>query len=169
MDISNLSEKIYKNEPQGANSIRLDLDTLTTNSAEIFEIISIFLLDGIEKKIINNKQLLEGNLDDNKKVKTFINKRVLLLKQYCHSIGLDFKINVLTKKDIKTITMQNIPLFYTKNKYSFFMAFLYKTYRKGKEYTFMYNPGKSKFNDIKDGLMFLNIKNNFFKIQFNYL
>jgi hypothetical protein len=169
MNVSDLSEKIYKDEPQGPNSIRLDLDTITTNPAEIFEIISLFFLDGVERKIMKNYKLLQGELDTDKKIKTFVNKKVLLLKQYCQSIGLDFKLTILTKKDVKTITMHNTPSFYTKNKYSFFMAFLYKTHRRGKDYNFIYNPGKVKFNDIRDGSIFLNIKNNFFKIQFNYL
>jgi len=165
MDISQLSDKIYSEEPQGPRSIGLELDTATNNVNEAFEVVSLILLEGINRKIIQSPKLQQTDLNMNR----FIQQKVQTLREYCQSISVDFKLTILNKKDVKRVDFMDRPVFYTKDKFPFFMAFLFKTVRKGKQYEFMYNPGRSKLTCLKDGILVLKIQNYHYKIQFNYL
>ena len=165
MDIQQLADAIYKDEPKAPREIRLEIDAMTNNVNEAFEVISLFFLEGINRKIIQSPRLQQKDLN----IQRFIQQRVILLRQYCQSINIDFKLTTLTKKDVKRVNFIDRPVFYTKDKYPFFMSFFYKTIRRGKQYEFMYNPGKSNFNNLKDGIMILKIQNYHYRIQFDYL
>ena len=95
MDIIEFSKQIYKDEPQGPRAIGLELDTITSNVNECFEVVSLFLLEGIKIKILDNPKLQRDNLN----VQRFIQEQTELLKQYCQSINIDFTITSINKKD----------------------------------------------------------------------
>ena len=101
MDIKSLSEAIYKNDPQPPRAIQITLDTITTDVSEAFEVISLFLLEGINRKIMNNNQFNNKDLN----VKKFIQDKIMLLKQYCQSISVDFKLEMITKQYVKNIDL----------------------------------------------------------------
>lgn len=165
MDIKSLAEVIYKEDPKAPREIQIELDTITSDVSEAFEVISLFLLEGITRKIINSPKINRDNLN----VKRFIQDKIMILKQYCQSIGVDFKVDIISKKVVQRICFYDRPIFYTKEKYPFFMTFLFKTVRRGKQYDFQYNPGRSRLNKLNDGILILKIQNHHFKIQFKYL
>ena len=145
MDIQQLANAIYKEDPKAPREIRLEIDAVTNNVNEAFEVISLLFLEGVNRKIIQSPKLQQTDLN----IQRFIQQKIILLRQYCQSINIDFKLTTLTKKDVKKVALMDRPIFYTKDKYPFFMSFFYKTVRKGKHYEFMYNPGKSQLNKLK--------------------
>ena len=165
MDIKEIARQIYKDEPKHPRSIQLQLDTISNDVGQVWEVVSLFLLEGIEQKIMKHPKLQNEDLN----IKKFIQEQTYLLKQYCNSINVDFTLSMITKNEVKSIDFIDRPLFFTKDKYSFYMTFLYKCFRKNKEYLFKYNPGRSKLNTIKDGVMLIQIENHYFKIKLNFL
>jgi hypothetical protein len=158
MDIIHISQQILKNEPQPPKTIQLMLVDKSSDLNMIYEISSLFLFEAINEKIIKN---LSKSEEEN-----FIENKITLLKEYFDSIGV--KLNIEKLKGLKNVTMKNIPSFYNKVKYPFTFCFTVNQIRKKKNYTFYYNPYKQKLKDIKEGTLYLNIKDQYFKVTYDF-
>ena len=166
MDIVSISKEIYKEEPRNPKTICLEIDTLSKNASISFEVISLFFLEGIQLKIL--PKMIHINSTDNKKMEEFIINSIILLKQYCHSIGITFKYEFLKKSDVKNMIFSKIPNFYNIREYFFEFAFIYNKTLKNKYYKFQYNPS-SKLSHIKEGEIILKFGDKLIDIRFDFL
>ena len=161
MNVIDIADQLYNEKPKPACTVRISVvDGNSIN--EQFEIISLLIFEGLERKIATNP-----TFDTCKDEKKFIKQISILLKLYLASIGVRMNIEILTKKDIKKIKLTRSPNFWEIKKYKFNLTCLYKYIKKGKEHTLYYNP-KSKLDSINDGFLIVKIRSHCFKIIFKH-
>lgn len=157
MEITDLINKIYNDKPKPACSQQISI--YEGNSInEQFEIISLIILEGIERKLIKD-------LDKQEDKKKYIQRVIILLKLYLSSIGVKLNINFLTKKEIKNLKLSRSVNFWVIKKFNFDVNCLYRYIKKGKEKTLYYNT-KSKLNHFREGFLIVKIQNFILKISF---
>ena len=157
MEITELIDTLYNNKPKPACTQRIEI-TEGNSINEQYEIISLVILDGFERKIVMNPEF-----DITTDKKKFIRQISILIKLYLASIGVRVNIDLLSKKDIKNINMSNKPNFFTIRKYHYNFACLYNYYKNGKQKVLYYNP-KSKMNSFSEGFLLIKIRNYVFKV-----
>jgi len=161
MNVIDIADQLYNEKPKPACTVRISIvDGNSTN--EQFEIISLLVLEGLERKIVENP-----TIDTCKNERKFVQQMCILLKLYLASIGIKLNIELLTKKDLKKVKLVKSPNFWEIKKYKFDLNCLYKYIKKGKEHTLYYNP-KSKLNSFSDGMLFVKIKSHCLKITFKH-
>lgn len=165
MDIDNISKKIFSDKPKPKFSIQLNID-INSDINQQFEIISLIFLRGIDKKIFENNIL--SNNDDIKEIKKIISKQLFLIKLYFNSLGINFEISNLNKKDCLKYKLYNSPSFYSKNKYPFDFCFIKNNSIKGRIFESSYNYNK-KSNSINEIFIIFKIHNHYFKVYFDFL
>mgnify|MGYP000105387693 CR=1 FL=1 len=159
MNIIELSKKLYSEKPKPACTQRISLiEGHSLN--EQFEIISLVVLEGLEKKLVCNPAF--DKCEDKRK---FILRMTILLKLYLASVGVRLNIELVSKKDIKGVKLVKSPNFWKIKKYKMDLNCLYKHYKNGKETILYYNP-KSKLTSINDGMIIVKIGGNCLKITF---
>ena len=159
MNVIDIANQLYNEKPKPACTVQISIvDGNSTN--EQFEIISLLILEGLERKIVTNQ-----NFDTCKDERKYVQQMSVLLKLYMASIGVRMNIETLTKKDIKKMKLTKSPNFWEIKKYKMDLTCLYKYIKKGKEHTLYYNP-KSKLNSITDGYLIVKIRSHCLKITF---
>jgi len=164
MEIDKIAKQILSEKPKPKFSICLNLD-INSSINEQFEIISLIFFRGVNDLIINEEY---NEIKDVKKLKKFLLKKILLLKIYFASFGVNLKSENVLKKDYNKFKMINRPSYYTENKYNFNFVILKKYNNKGKFRLLYYNHSK-KENNIENMYIIINFRNHFFKFSFNLL
>jgi len=157
MDITQLVETLYNNKPMPACTQRISIQEGNSVNQQ-FKIISLIVLEGLEKKIVMNPTF--DTCGDEKK---FLKQMSILLKLYLASVGVKIDIEILTKKDISKTKLVYSPNFWANKTYKFGLACLYRYVKKGYEHALYYNP-KSKLNHFSDGFLVAQIRNHVLKI-----
>jgi hypothetical protein len=164
MEIDKIAKQILSEKPKPKFSICLNLD-INSSINEQFEIISLIFFRGINDLIINEEY---NEIKDVKKIKNFLLKKILLLKIYFGSFGVNLKSENVLKKDYNKFKMIDRPSYYTENKYNFNFVILKNHIHKGKLRVFYYNHTK-KENNIENMYIIIKFRNHFFKFSFNLL
>ena len=157
MEINQLFEKIYSEKPKPACTQRISIQEGNSVN-EQYEIISLMILEGLEKNILKHKDFKTTN-----DKKLFIKKQCILLKLYLASIGIRISTDFLSKKELKNGKMTRVANFWAIKSYSFEFACLYNYIKKGKLKTLYYNP-KSNLKSFEDGFLLIKIENVVLKI-----
>lgn len=157
MDIKELVESLYINKPKPACTQRIEIQEGNSIN-EQFEIITLIILEGFERKLVTNPEF-----DLTKDQKKFVRQICILLKLYLASIGIKINIDIITKKDIKKLTLTRSPNFFVIKKFKYNFACLYNYYKNGKQKVLYYNP-KSKMSHFSDGFLMIKISNYVFKV-----
>ena len=135
MDIFTVAEKVFSTAPQEPFSIQLQLEDFGDTNT-IFEIVSLFLYEGVEKRIAKN---LDNVSEKNIKIISSI------FVQYFKSVGFNITMDVVSdNKAVREMSLSSEPTFQTDRKYNFLMASIIKQVRNQKQYEFYYNPFKFK-------------------------
>jgi hypothetical protein len=164
MEIDQIAKKILSEKPKPKFTICLNLDINSTINQQ-FEIISLIFFRGINDLIVNQEY---NDIKDIKELKTYLLKKVLLLKIYFASFGVNLKSENVLKKGYKDFKMMNRPSYYTENKYNFNFVILKKYNHKGKTKILYYNHSKKEDN-INNMFIVIKFRNHFFKFSFNLL
>ena len=163
MDIVDISKIIYKDDPKSPRSINLQIDSTTENVNEIYEVLVLFLLEGINNKVLPNiNKLTQNNFND------FMKKNISLIQKYFMSIGCNFNCQILSKKQAKKYNYTRVPNFYVRNKYNFDFCLLHKYYKNGKTQLINYNP-KRKMQNLIDSQIILRVYDRYLCFTFKYL
>jgi hypothetical protein len=117
-DIFSIAEVIFNNEPYGPRTIELSLEE-NTDTPTLFEILSLFLLEGIEI-LIKRGKIDSAKLDVEDKVREYCQ----LLNKYMRSIGFDITRNI--QIDDGKIEMKDSLSFETRKNYIFKVNALYQ-------------------------------------------
>ena len=165
MEIDNIAKQIFSEKPKPKFSICLNLD-INSSINEQFEIISLMFFRGVNDLIIT--QEYNNDYNDIKELKSYLLKKLLLLKIYFWSFGINLNYENIQKKDYKKFKMFNRPSYYTENKYNFDFVILKKFFFKGKNKILYYNHNK-KENNIKNMFIIIKFRNHYFKFSFNLL
>lgn len=164
MEIDQIAKKILSEKPKPKFTICLNLDINSTINQQ-FEIISLIFFRGINDLIVNQEY---NDIKDIKELKTYLLKKILLLKIYFASFGVNLKSENVLKKGYNNFKMTNIPSYYTENKYNFNFVILKKYNHKGKNKILYYNHSKKEEN-INNMFIVIKFRNHFFKFSFNLL
>ncbi|SUZ50745.1 uncharacterized protein METZ01_LOCUS3599 [marine metagenome] len=164
MEIDNIAKQIFSEKPKPKFSICLNLD-INSSINEQFEIISLMFFRGVNDLIITQEY---NDNNDIKELKSYLLKKLLLLKIYFGSFGINLNYENVPKKDYKNFKMCNRPSYYTENKYNFDFVILKKFYYKGKNKILYYNHNKKEDN-IKNMFIIIKFRNHYFKFSFNLL
>lgn len=164
MEIDQIAKKILSEKPKPKFTICLNLDINSTINQQ-FEIISLIFLRGINDLIVNQEY---NDIKDVKELKTYLLKKILLLKIYFASFGVNLKSENVLKKNYKNFKMVNKPSYYTENKYNFNFVILKKYNHKGKKKILYYNHSKKEDN-IENMFIVIKFRNHYFKFSFNLL
>ena len=109
MDIFSLAKRVFSEEVQYAGSMGLQMDA-DVNS--IFEILSLFILDGIET-LVNRGKIDVVSLQHEDKVRSYCN----LLNDYMKSI--DFQIKYTITEDDGNLDLRDTLCFENRKSYMF--------------------------------------------------
>jgi hypothetical protein len=164
MDINLIADQIYNEKPKPKFTICLNLD-INTHINEQFEIISLLLLNGIKKLLINE---IYQNTNDTKKFKKYLLQKIILLKIYFASFGVCLNFSNVLKKDYNNFNFQNKVNFYIKNNYNFKFCIL-KLYQKKHQKSILYYNHIKQEKSIENMFIIVKFKNHFFKFSFNLL
>jgi len=164
MEIDQIAKKILSEKPKPKFTICLNLDINSTINQQ-FEIISLIFFRGINDLIVNQEY---NDIKDIKELKIYLLKKILLLKIYFASFGVNLKSENVLKKNYKNFKMVNRPSYYTENKYNFNFVILKKYNNKGKYKLLYYNHTKKEDN-IDNMFIVIKFRNHFFKFSFNLL
>jgi len=166
MEIDQIAKKILSEKPKPKFTICLNLDINSTINQQ-FEIISLIFLRGINDLIVNNQEY--NDIKDVKELKTYLLKKILLLKIYFASFGVNLKSENVLKKNYKNFKMINKPKYYTDITYNNFNFVILKKYNhKGKNKILYYNHTKKEDN-IDNMFIVIKFRNHYFKFSFNLL
>ena len=94
MEVDQIAKKILSEKPKPRFSICLNLDINSTIN-EQFEIISLMFFRGINDLIVNQEY---NDIKDVKELKKYLLKKILLLKIYFSSFGVNLKSENVLKK-----------------------------------------------------------------------
>ena len=158
MDINALVDSLYNNKPKPACTQQISIQEGNSVNHQ-YEIISLIVLEGIERKIVYNPKF--DTCGDEKK---FIKQMSILLRLYLASIGVKIDVEILTKKDIARTKMVRSPNFWADKTYPFNLACLYYYIKNGKQQALYYNP-KSKLNSFSDGFIVVQVRSHVLKIS----
>ena len=164
MEIDQIAQKILSEKPKPKFTICLNLDINSTINQQ-FEIISLIFYRGINDLIVNQEY---NEIKDIKELKTYLLKKILLLKIYFASFGVNLKSENVLKKEYKNFKMINRPSYYTENKYNFDFVILKKYNNKGRMKLLYYNHSKKEDN-IDNMFIIIKFRNHYFKFSFNLL
>ena len=106
MEIDNIAKQIFSENPKPKFSICLNLD-INSSINEQFEIISLIFFRGVNDLIIT--QEYNNNNNDIKELKSYLLKKILLLKIYFGSFGINLNYENIPKKNYKNFKMFNRP------------------------------------------------------------
>lgn len=162
MDINQLVENLYMNKPKPAYTNQIHIQEGNSIN-EQFEIISLIVFEGIERKLVKNPAF-----DTCKDEKHFVKQISVLLKLYLASIGVKIDIENMTKKQLQKTQLVKSPNFWANKTYPFELACLYYYNKKGKRYALHYNP-KSKLNSFSDGFLIVKYRSHILKITLKQL
>ena len=167
MEIDQIAKKILSEKPKPKFTICLNLDINSTINQQ-FEIISLIFFRGINDLIVNQEY---NDIKDIKELKTYLLKKILLLKIYFASFGVNLKSENVLKKGYNNFKMINRPSYYTENKYNFNFVILKKYNKKGraKKNKILYYNHTKKEDDINNMFIIIKFRNHFFKFSFNLL
>ena len=167
MEIDQIAKKILSEKPKPKFSICLNLD-INTPINQQFEIISLIFFRGINDLIIKEEY---NEIKDVKKLKIYLLKKILLLKIYFASFGVNLKSENVLKKEYKNFKMCNRSSYYTENKYNFDFVILKNYNHKGraKKNKILYYNHTKKEDDINNMFIIIKFRNHFFKFSFNLL
>jgi len=164
MEVDKIAKKILSEKPKPKFTICLNLDINSTINQQ-FEIISLIFFRGINDLIVNQEY---NDIKDIKELKTYLLKKILLLKIYFASFGVNLKYKNVLKKDYNKFKMMNRASYYTENKYNFNFVILKNYIYKGKMRILYYNHTKKEDN-IENMYIIIKFRNHFFKFSFNLL
>jgi hypothetical protein len=164
MEIDQIAKKILSEKPKPKFTICLNLD-INSSINEQFEIISLIFFRGINDLIVTEEY---KEIKDIKELKKYLLKKILLLKIYFASFGVNLKSENVLKKEYKNFKMINRPSYYTENKYNFDFVILKKYNNKGRMKLLYYNHSKKEDN-IDNMFIIIKFRNHYFKFSFNLL
>ena len=135
----------------------ISLSTLSVAKGSYLSSISLIFFRGVNDLIITQEY---NDNNDIKELKSYLLKKLLLLKIYFESFGINL--------NYENFKMFNRPSYYIENKYNFNFIILKKFYYKGKNKILYYNHNKKEDN-IKNMFIIIKFRNHFFKFSFNLL
>ena len=169
--VFDIAEEIYRNDPKDPFQIRIAAPE-ENDPNMIFEIISLILLEGINKKVLPVWGLIDPT-DVDKQLK-FIDSRVSLLKRYMKSCCFDLDIKPVAPKEFENFKFTKQPIFYVKNTYMFDMCFLVDIEQtrfkgRGKTKYLYYNPHKYFDVPLTGKYLVIKLNDEYFKCTFDFL
>lgn len=153
VNVLEIAEKIFEKDAGMPNSIRLEIERLDNNI--LYEILSLFLMVGIEQKYqssIQNIDRLPKELIQLKMIKN--------LRDYFKSFGFDLDVTIGEMKDYENVKFMHTPIYFDEKTFSFESASIFQ-----ERY---YNPFKTKASELKDLKLLVHIGKYVFEITFKY-
>jgi len=121
MDIFEIAQEIFTTDFKTPQSIQFFIDTVDNNI--LFEILTLFLLEGIKIKVFNNQDVDFTELDDIDKDK--IIESIYVLKPYFYSIGFNFNVKLIDCDKIN-LKFEKKLSFYSIKEYKYDLCTIYK-------------------------------------------
>ncbi len=159
MDLIELADNIYSKKPMPRCTQRVSLIGGHTTNEQI-EIVSMFIFEGIERKIMSNPGFYDA-----KDKQMFTKRMLLLVKLYIASLGIDMKYELCKKTTMDNIKVTRSPSFWSIKTFNFDMAIFYNMIHKKKPIMLNYNMN-SKVSSMNDIIIYVKIAGDCYKITF---
>lgn len=157
-NIFEIAEKIFLDSPKPKQSIQLELDNSDNNT--VFELLVLFIMEGITVKYDNEDFDKLNNLDDNE----LYDKIYFKFREYLQSIGFNI---VLKINPFENLHFSNTPSFYPSKKYDInFCTFIVKKHENN--HIFLEYNEVLKSIDLKDYILIIPLNKYLLQISFDF-
>ena len=162
-NIFDISQQIFNNPPQSPKSIQILLDEADNNT--IFELLVLFLLEGISTKFTNSDLLNLDNLSEEQ----LYDKIYFKFHEYLISIGFNIFLKI---NKLKPLNFQKIVSYFPDKSYNFDFCtlFLFKKQNQGntnEEIYIEYMP-TLKSDSLLDYILIISTKKFMLEIKFDF-
>lgn len=151
-NIYNIAQQIFNQEPQGVNSIQIDIIN-NVNPAILFEILSILMCECLEIKLPN---ILRNNHN--------ISQFILNIKQYFHSFGMNFDYKLINIREHGGDFRHSL-VYQTNRSYIFEVKTEFLYY----DLLIPYEPDIHITNELNNFKLLIKIREQIYQITFNPL